>query len=108
MGENQHFTDAYLQQKDNFVRKYLTELKPKWILDVGCNTGYFSKIAAQTGASVVSIDQDATVVSKVWQMANTENLDILPLVVDISRPSPAIGWRNEECPSFLERAAGHF
>lgn len=107
VGDKQHFTNAYLQQKDDFVKSALAEIKPKWVLDIGCNTGYFSRIAAQF-ASVVSIDQDAAVVSKVWQMAKEEDLDILPLVVDFSRPSPAIGWRNEECPSFLDRAKGQF
>ncbi len=106
IGEKQHFTDQYLQQKDRFVKNALEEFKPPNVLDVGCNTGYFSRIAAQTGASVVSIDQDPIVVGKVWQLANRENLDILPLVVDISRPTPAIGWRNAECASFLDRVRG--
>jgi hypothetical protein len=33
---------------------------------------------------------------------------VLPLVVDLARPSPAIGWRNRECESFLDRARGNF
>jgi len=33
---------------------------------------------------------------------------VLPLVVDLGRPSPALGWRNAECPSFLDRATGGF
>lgn len=106
MGDKQHFTDAYFQQKESFVKSSLAKMKPKWVLDVGCNTGHFSRLAAQNGAGVISIDQDPAVVSKVWRMAKQENLNILPLVVDISRPSPAIGWNNEECPSFLERVRG--
>jgi hypothetical protein len=39
-----------------------------------------------------------------WRNASQEKLDVLPLVVDLTRPSPAIGWLNQECPSFLERA----
>lgn len=106
IGEKQHFTDAYLQQKQQFVETALKEFKPNNVLDVGCNTGYFSRIAAQNGAQVISIDQDAIVVGKVWQMAEKENLDILPLVVDISRPTPAIGWGNAESASFLSRIKG--
>jgi hypothetical protein len=30
------------------------------------------------------------------------------LVVDVARPSPAVGWRNGENESFLERARGAF
>jgi hypothetical protein len=29
-------------------------------------------------------------------------------VVNQARPSPALGWRNAECASFLERATGNF
>jgi hypothetical protein len=35
-------------------------------------------------------------------------MKILPLVVNLARPTPAFGWRNEECPSFLDRARGKF
>jgi hypothetical protein len=48
------------------------------------------------------------VVSRVWQSARKEHLDILPLAVDFSRPTPQTGWRNAEHPSFLERATGSF
>ncbi len=36
------------------------------------------------------------------------HLDVLPLVVDLTRPTPAVGWRNQECASFLDRARGGF
>jgi hypothetical protein len=29
-------------------------------------------------------------------------------VVNLARPTPATGWRNEECPSFLDRMRGEF
>src|SRR5258708_5922572 len=84
------------------------EQQPRTVLDVGCNTGHFSYLAARHGASVVAIDYDAVVVGAVWRQAHKENLDILPLVVNLARPTPAIGWRNGECASFLERAHGRF
>lgn len=105
VGDNQHFTDEYFQQKADFVKRVLEISSPERVLDVGCNTGFFSKIAADSGARVVSVDYDSAVVEKVYQMARRENLNILPLAVDFSRPSPAMGWRNIECPSFIERAS---
>jgi 2-polyprenyl-3-methyl-5-hydroxy-6-metoxy-1,4-benzoquinol methylase len=100
--------EGYLTAKEDFVDATLVQIAPRQVLDVGCNTGHFSALAAARGARVVSIDSDAVVVSQVWRRAMANDLDILPLVVDLSRPTPAIGWRNRECPSFLERAAGAF
>ena len=80
------------------------QLSPASLLDVGANEGRFSFLAARHGASVVAIDTDPAVVGSMWRHASQEKLDVLPLVVDLTRPSPATGWRNQECPSFLERA----
>jgi hypothetical protein len=75
---------------------------------VGANEGRFSFLAAQRGASVVAVDSDPAVVGTIWRQAQARSLDVLPLVVDLTRPTPAIGWRNQECDSFLQRASGHF
>lgn len=108
IGDKQHFTAEYLEQKRRFVEETLNEYSFTKILDVGCNTGFFSRIAAQSGADVVAIDADSAVIDKVWQLAIKEKLKILPLAVDYSRPSPAIGWKNNECASFIKRASGKF
>ena len=100
--------EGYLAAKEHFVTAALTQVAPRTVLDVGCNTGHFSALAAQRGTRVIAIDADPAVVGQVWRRAAAKNLDILPLVVDLCRPSPGIGWRNEECPSFLARAAGAF
>jgi SAM-dependent methyltransferase len=106
--EHNNYSEDYFPLKQSFVRDVMEKYQPGRVLDVGCNTGHFSAIAAKSGASVVAIDYDAVVVGQVWQRANSENLDILPLVVNLARPTPAIGWRNSECPSFLDRARGSF
>src|SRR4029079_9111581 len=77
-------------------------------LDVGANEGHFSFVAARQGASVVAIDSDPVVTGKIWREAVRNQRDVLPLVVDLTRPTPALGWRNQECESFLDRAQGHF
>ncbi len=86
----------------------LAEARPKRILDVGCNTGYFSLAAARQGARVVAIDSDPAVVGETWRLALKEDLDVLPLVVNMASPTPALGWRNRESASFLERSLGAF
>jgi SAM-dependent methyltransferase len=106
--EQNNYTEDYWPIKQQFVEKAIAEIKPRKLLDVGCNTGHFSALAARAGASVVAIDYDPVVVGKVWQVAAAEKLDILPLVVNLARPTPSLGWRNLENDSFLQRSRGAF
>jgi hypothetical protein len=103
-----HYTAPQLAAKESFVASVLDEFSPRRILDVGANTGHFSQLAARNGASVVAIDSDAAAVGRLWRRASENQLDILPLVVDLCRPTPALGWRNCESASFLDRVRGSF
>ncbi len=94
--------------KERFVEESLAASRPKQVLDVGCNTGKFSFMAARGGARVVAIDCDPVVAGNVWRQAAAERLDVLPLVVNLARPTPGTGWNNSEYPSFLARARGAF
>ncbi len=103
-----HYSEPDFQAKEEFVDSTLRALRPRQVLDVGANDGHFSRMAAAAGARVVAIDSDAAVAGANWRAASGQGLDILPLVVDVARPTPALGWRNRECRSFLDRAAGSF
>jgi SAM-dependent methyltransferase len=108
MSTNNNYTADHFQAKQRFVGDALTEFPSRSVLDVGCNTGHFSAIAARQGAKVVALDYDPVVLGDVWRNARKENLEILPLAVNVTRPSPGTGWRNQECSSFLDRARGKF
>ena len=103
------YSEQHFAGKEKFVRDAVAEIAPAHVLDVGCNTGFFSFLAAERkGTSVVALDYDPEVVDRVFREARKRTADVLPLVVDLTRPSPATGWRNRECPAFLERARGRF
>jgi SAM-dependent methyltransferase len=108
MREKTHYSSEDFSRKEAFVSQALSDGRPRRVLDVGCNTGHFSALAARAGASVVALDGDPAVAGLVWRRALAEHADILPLIVNIARPTPATGWRNEECPSFLQRAGKSF
>jgi SAM-dependent methyltransferase len=95
-------------EKERLLTAVFERWSPRIVLDVGCNTGHFSLLAGRSGARVVAIDNDPGVVDVLWQSAAKANLPILPLVVDIARPSGACGWQNSECAAFLDRARGAF
>ncbi len=102
------YTETEFADKEEFVRTCLSRHQPKRVLDIGCNTGNFSLLAAEFGASVVAVDSDSAVVGETWRRASAEGRNVLPLVQNLAWPSPPTGWNNAENPSFLERAAGQF
>jgi SAM-dependent methyltransferase len=108
MTTNNNYTTDHFQAKQRFVAEALDEFPSRAVLDVGCNTGHFSALAARRGAKVVAADYDPVVLGDVWRNASKEKLEILPLAVNLTRPSSGTGWRNQECASFLDRARGRF
>ena len=90
--------------KKSLVRQFLEEMRPATVLDIGCNTGDYSRIAASCGAKVLATDFDVGAVEQMYQRLRSEPAAITPLVVDIANPSPGIGFLNAERPPFLERA----
>jgi SAM-dependent methyltransferase len=94
--------------KNVFVAHALKTISARNVLDVGSNSGEHSFLAATSGASVVAIDSDEAVSGRLFTEARKRGVDILPLVVDFARPSPAVGWRCAEQRGFLDRASGSF
>lgn len=103
-----HYSEQENAAKQEFVKAELERAHGKRVLDVGCNTGVYSMLAAERGAEVVAIDLDAEVIGRLWRQAQAAKLNILPMVVNLARPTPATGWRNQEYPSFLARSRGGF
>jgi SAM-dependent methyltransferase len=103
-----HYEPADHSAKQAFVRNALGRIRAHHVLDVGANTGVYSGIAAETGSHVVAWDTDVQATDLNWQAARNGGLSILPMVADFARPTPAVGWRNRESTSLLERARGQF
>jgi len=103
-----HYSAEDHARKKEFVDRVLRDTRPAAVLDIGANTGAYSLLAASAGARVVSLDTDVTAIDQLWIRAASEARDILPLVADIARPTPAVGWENSESLSLLDRAEGQF
>lgn len=108
MGEDSPYSAEQFRAKEALVNQWLAKYSKQTVLDVGCNDGHFSRMAASLGRLVVAIDSEVELISKTWEMSRRSHPSILPLVINIANPSPASGWRNEEHTSFLDRARGHF
>ncbi len=107
-GTATHYSEADHAAKRAFVAAALRAAHPRRVLDVGCNSGVYSELAEEAGAEVVAIDTDEQTIDRLYRRMKGSGKRILPLVVDLANPSPAVGWRNSESRSFLSRCAGTF
>lgn len=76
--------------------------------DIGANTGRFSQIVADDRATyVLAHDIDELAVERHYRhLRGCAETKILPLLLDATNPTPAIGWRLTERDSFVKRASG--
>jgi ribosomal protein L11 methylase PrmA len=105
--ESDHnYTAAAMSQKVAFVRQFLEAADPVVVWDLGANTGRFSRLASQKGIETLSFDMDPAAVERNYlRMRSEKDTRLLPLLLDLTNPTPAIGWRNAERDSLLERAS---
>ena len=103
-----HYQAADVNQKQEFVRGVLERNRPGHVLDIGANTGTYSRMASAAGAEVVAIDSDEAAIEALWRAAAQKEQPITALVANIARPTPAAGWKNREQLSLLERLNGKF
>ena len=87
------------------MSQFVSETKPKFLIDLGCNAGEYSTLALNSGAGyVVGFDFDCNAVDRAYQRAKAEQLNFLPLQLDAFNPSPSQGWRQGERDGFNARA----
>jgi ribosomal protein L11 methylase PrmA len=102
--DNTNYGEEAQRAKRDLVAAYLERAAPATVWDLGANTGAYSRIASERGASTVAFDFDPAAVERNFRegaKAGEENL--LPLVLDATNPSPAVGWANAERASLAER-----
>jgi ribosomal protein L11 methylase PrmA len=102
--EENNYTEISFRAKQDLVGNFLGRMKPGTVWDLGGNTGVFSRIAAEKGNQAVCFDNDYGAVERNYlETKIRKETRLLPLILDLANPSPAIGWSNRERESFLER-----
>jgi hypothetical protein len=100
-----NYSDDAFEHKQELVSAYLAAAQPRRVWDLGANTGVFSRIAAQGGAETVAFDIDpAAVEINYRQLKGGAEQKLLPLLLDLTNPSPGLGWSGTERDSLLARA----
>ena len=94
----------YLENKEKLFLEFCNNLNVASALDIGANEGYFTKLLAKKNIKVVATDTDSRTIGNLYQHVHQNSIqNILPLIVDISNPSPALGFNNSERAAFHDR-----
>jgi len=104
--EDTNYSDSAMSAKEVLVRSLIEKHTDEadTIHDFGSNTGRFSRLIAKTGRYVLSHDIDEVAVERNYGLNKEQGVeDVLPLILDLSNPSPALGWAHTERDSLLQR-----
>ncbi len=102
-GETNYSEEAFACKR-RIVADFLEKAGGVEVWDVGGNVGVFGRLAAERGMFTVCMDVDPACVERNYlQCAGSGEGMMLPLVVDLFNPSPAIGWEARERMSLFER-----
>ena len=102
--ESKILNNEYLTDKQKVVSEFLQISNSKTLYDLGSNTGHFSEIASTYASSIISVDNDPECVELNYRKClENGKTNILPLILDITNPSPSNGWDNIERDSFYKR-----
>jgi hypothetical protein len=91
-------------EKKRLVRQFLDTLGPTNVWDLGANDGTFTRLASDKKIPTISFDMDPACVEESYQKVRRESEEsILPLLMDLTNPSPDLGWDGAERDSFVHR-----
>jgi len=94
----------YVEHKKLLVAQFLQAAQPRSVWDLGANTGVFSRLASATKADTFAFDGDPDCVEiNYLETRRTGESRLLPLLMDLTNPSPALGWAHEERMSWMQR-----
>ncbi len=99
-----NYSDQAMQHKMELVGRFLGPCEGQTVWDLGANTGAFSRLASQAGAYTMAFDVDPAAVEKNYiESVRQGESNLLPLLLDLTNPSPSLGWASQERDSLLAR-----
>jgi hypothetical protein len=101
-----NYSDADRTDKHSFVMHALSDRRLARVVDLGCNTGTYSRVALACAAHVVAVDLDSKAIDRLYRQT-TRGAMLSPVVASLLNPTPAMGWALQERRSLLERLSSN-
>jgi hypothetical protein len=105
-----NYSPEAMGAKEQLVADFVTALSPEGgvVHDLGANVGRFSRILSGSRRYVVAHDVDELAVERHYRANRSDRVNsVLPLLLDLTNPSPSLGWASAERASAITRMAGH-
>jgi ribosomal protein L11 methylase PrmA len=107
--QDNSYSEQAQDSKRRFVSEAIAAAVPRLVLDIGCNTGAYSMLAATAGAGhVIGVDGDEKSVEAAFLNASRSQAQVLPLHLDLLNPTPSFGWPGSERAGFFDRVKPDF
>jgi len=99
-----NYDDASFDRKKELVSSYIQKCSPSMLWDLGANDGTFSRLASEKGVPTIAFDIDPIAVEKNYlRIKEQKEKNLLPLRMDLTNPSPGLGWAHNERDSLRDR-----
>lgn len=99
-----HYAERGLDYKRQIVGRLLELTGGSTVWDLGANVGVMSREGSRRGMDVICFEMDPACVEANYRRAREEDdARILPLVCDLTNPTPGTGWANTERSSLRDR-----
>ena len=99
--ETHTYDDEAMGAKQAFVERAIAAVGGG-VLDLGTNTGQYARLARQAGARVIAVDVSSGCIDALYRQCRGDT-SLSPLVADLTKPTPAIGWKLIERKGLLDR-----
>ena len=98
--------ESYVFQKEHSIKKliknHIEEIDELW--DIGSNNGHYSRFFTKKAKNIMSFDIDWNCIEENYLINKSLNIkNIYPILLDLTNPSPGIGWNNQERKKLFDR-----
>lgn len=102
--KNINYTIRAFNAKVHIIEQWIECIGAKTLWDAGSNNGHFSRYLSDKVEQIIATDIDPVAIDNNYKINKEKKIkSIVPLVMDLTNPSAAIGFDNHERLSFSAR-----